>query len=808
MRSAIENRVVDFVITNPGSFAMLEMLSGVTGIATRVSRYGDADCDRVGAVVFTRSTRDDIRSIHDLKGKNILAAHKDSVTWLIARRLLREKGLDAHVHLSSVRFCGFPHDRVVQGVRDGLADAGVVWSGMLEQMAAAGEIRIEDYRVLDDRKGKAFPLHLSSDLYPEWPFAKARHAPDGLARNVALALFRLEKNHRAAAAAGISGWTTPYSYASLHALMREFRVGPYRDYGRISLGNFFEEYGRWIALSFFLLALSTVLAIAALVLSRRLHRSNRELRGSNALLEEKVEERTSELEMANRSLEEEIAERQAAEEEVRKVNSELSEKNDLLVSAIHELKAMNEEYEATNEALIASEQELIVSERKFRNLVESIRVGVIAYEPGKGIVIANRFAVELLKTSVEEMRNYTPNNSAWRLIRDDGSEMEPFEYPINTVLATREPLLNCTLGIRHPGSDRTVSTLISAFPEFDTSGILKQVVMTITDISELNELRRELIESRERFRSMVENINDLVCEVNGEREFTYASPVFFKQLGYRPEEIVGAKPSDILHPDDLDEARKRFANLMEKGGVSNDVWRIRHSDGRWLWMECSSSAVARSSGEKGIVIISRDITGRRMIEESLLQSEKKYKSLTQRMSDMLWTADLNLKTTYVSPSIEKVLGFTPEERMRQSIEEMVTPQSLERAFDALRREMEQEKKGVYRDRTVVIELDFYRKNGTIAVIESLVSLIRDEDGAVVGMQGISRDITERKRLEEESKINDLRVASLLKMSQQTYDSAEDVLWSALDAALVLSASAAGGVFFFNAERGVFSSSMF
>lgn len=543
-------------------------------------------------------------------------------------------------------------------------------------------------------------------------------------------------------------------------------------------------------------------------MSRRLHRSNRELRGSNALLEEKVEERTSELEMANRSLEEEIAERQAAEEEVRKVNSELSEKNDLLVSAIHELKAMNEEYEATNEALIASEQELIVSERKFRNLVESIRVGVIAYEPGKGIVIANRFAVELLKTSVEEMRNYTPNNSAWRLIRDDGSEMEPFEYPINTVLATREPLLNCTLGIRHPGSDRTVSTLISAFPEFDTSGILKQVVMTITDISELNELRRELIESRERFRSMVENINDLVCEVNGEREFTYASPVFFKQLGYRPEEIVGAKPSDILHPDDLDEARKRFANLMEKGGVSNDVWRIRHSDGRWLWMECSSSAVARSSGEKGIVIISRDITGRRMIEESLLQSEKKYKSLTQRMSDMLWTADLNLKTTYVSPSIEKVLGFTPEERMRQSIEEMVTPQSLERAFDALRREMEQEKKGVYRDRTVVIELDFYRKNGTIAVIESLVSLIRDEDGAVVGMQGISRDITERKRLEEESKINDLRVASLLKMSQQTYDSAEDVLWSALDAALVLSASAVGGVFFFNAERGVFSSSMF
>ncbi|HQP21617.1 MAG TPA: hypothetical protein PLG07_15020, partial [Phenylobacterium sp.] len=67
-----------------------------------------------------------------------------------------------------------------------------IFAGMLEQMAAAGEIRIEDYRVLDDRKGKAFSLHLSSDLYPEWPFAKARHAPDGLARNVALALFRLE----------------------------------------------------------------------------------------------------------------------------------------------------------------------------------------------------------------------------------------------------------------------------------------------------------------------------------------------------------------------------------------------------------------------------------------------------------------------------------------------------------------------------------------------------------------------------------------------------------------------------------------
>jgi len=138
---------------------------------------------------------------------------------------------------------------------------------------------------------------------------------------------------------------------------------------------------------------------------------------------------------------------------------------------------------------------------------------------------------------------------------------------------------------------------------------------------------------------------------------------------------------------------------------------------------------------------------RKRTEEALLEKEAQYRPLTENMTDILWTADLGMNTTYVSPSIERVLGFTVEERLKQSLHEQMPPETLQMAAERLAEELEFDEE---RDpeRYAFLELDYYHKDGSIRCLETTLSFIRDEHGKPVGIHGISRDITERKRAEE------------------------------------------------------------
>jgi PAS domain S-box-containing protein len=144
-----------------------------------------------------------------------------------------------------------------------------------------------------------------------------------------------------------------------------------------------------------------------------------------------------------------------------------------------------------------------------------------------------------------------------------------------------------------------------------------------------------------------------------------------------------------------------------------------------------------------------DITERKKTEEALRNSEAKYRFLTEYASDLIWTLDLNLQTTFVTQSVKRVLGFTPEERMLQRVEDQLTPESLEsarqRLFEELTIEREQ---GIQEGKPVLVELDYYHKNGSIVCLQTAVTFIRDEKGTPIGLHGISRDITELKRVQK------------------------------------------------------------
>ena len=133
----------------------------------------------------------------------------------------------------------------------------------------------------------------------------------------------------------------------------------------------------------------------------------------------------------------------------------------------------------------------------------------------------------------------------------------------------------------------------------------------------------------------------------------------------------------------------------------------------------------------------------------LKKSEEKFRFLAEHMNDNIFTMDMNLKTTYVSRSMEKLLGFTPEERMKQGITEQVTPASLKVIEQILSEELEREQTGLADpDRSRKFEVEYYHKNGTTVWVENVISGIRDEQGILTGIHGVSRDITERREAEK------------------------------------------------------------
>lgn len=137
-------------------------------------------------------------------------------------------------------------------------------------------------------------------------------------------------------------------------------------------------------------------------------------------------------------------------------------------------------------------------------------------------------------------------------------------------------------------------------------------------------------------------------------------------------------------------------------------------------------------------------------EAALRESEERYCLLAENVSDVIWIRDLNLKCTYISPSIEKLTGYSVEEAMALPLEASYTPDSIAKNMKVLQKELALEndqKCDPFRVRT--LEFEAYRKAGSIIWTESKMTFLRNAAGQITGIQGVSRDITDRKRAEEE-----------------------------------------------------------
>jgi PAS domain S-box-containing protein/putative nucleotidyltransferase with HDIG domain len=240
-----------------------------------------------------------------------------------------------------------------------------------------------------------------------------------------------------------------------------------------------------------------------------------------------------------------------------------------------------------------------------------------------------------------------------------------------------------------------------------------------------------------------------------------ANDGFENLTGYTREEVEG---------------KRKWTEFVEKGDLEkmNTHHKLRRADPEYPTKSYEFRLVHRDGDQKNIIVTVdiipgtkksvvslMDITERKRAEEALKESENKYRLLADNIHDVVFVMDMNLNYTYISPSVKLLRGYEPEEAMKHTPAETLTPSSMDLALMTLSEIMEMEK-SEHRDINIsqTLQLEMSRKGGTTVWVETKASFIRDENQRAVGIMGLTRDITERKKAEEALKNSEAKYRNI------------------------------------------------
>ena len=253
-------------------------------------------------------------------------------------------------------------------------------------------------------------------------------------------------------------------------------------------------------------------------------------------------------------------------------------------------------------------------------------------------------------------------------------------------------------------------------------------------------------EANHRYHLVADHGRTIVWEMDAEGLYTYVSHVSEAVVGYLPEELTGKKHFYDLHAEEGRETfRSAFFDVMaRKRPFLNFEKALRAKDGRTVWVSSNGIPVLNDGGGlAGYRGSSTDITDRKRAEEVGRLSEERYRLISENTADVIWLMDADsARFTYVSPSVERMLGYSPEEILGQEMGFTLTAESRQSAGSRFAAVQEAFAAGDESVRTQVQQLDQVRKDGSIVRTEVATTLLRNRQ-----VVGVTRDITERAQAE-------------------------------------------------------------
>lgn len=272
------------------------------------------------------------------------------------------------------------------------------------------------------------------------------------------------------------------------------------------------------------------------------------------------------------------------------------------------------------------------------------------------------------------------------------------------------------------------------------------------------ELEQGLKKSRkeaEKYRQLIENLTEVLYMLDLEARVTYVSPNIENISGYRPEEIMGRKFSDFVHPEDLENRMHYFMRVVSGEGITTE-YRYLTKSGETVWVMTKARPVFEGDEVVGMQGMLVDITSRKEMEEELRKSEERYRNILESVEDGYYEVNADGTLLFFNDSMCKILGYHSSELWGIDVKNLMDEKKARRITDTAA--------WVYKTghSYKAFDWELIRKDGSTCYVEASVSLRRDSEGQPQKLYGIARDITERKKAEQEKE----NLRSQLRRSQQ------------------------------------------
>jgi diguanylate cyclase (GGDEF)-like protein/PAS domain S-box-containing protein len=331
------------------------------------------------------------------------------------------------------------------------------------------------------------------------------------------------------------------------------------------------------------------------------------------------------------------------------------------------------------------------------------------------------------------------------------------EESVGGAVVTTPPLLHDPARTGGQGRARWLKGF--AYPLKDEAGRVLELALVLEDLTERNPPEDLRGEGAERFRALVQNSSDVITLLEVDGTILYESPSVERVLGYRPEELLGENAFAHVHPEDLERVVGALAEGLSDPDLQPSVeYRFRHKDGSWRWLESVGTNLLEDPNVGELVVNSRDVTERKLVEGRLREVETRYRVLVEQVPAVTYIQQVGepSRTTYVSPQNEAMLGYTPEECLSDPDHwvKILHPEDRERVLAEDKRSNEVGK-------PFASEYRQFAKDGSMVWIRDEATLVRDGEGNPSYWLGVQVDITELKGTEEELRRSEEHFRSLV-----------------------------------------------
>jgi two-component system cell cycle sensor histidine kinase/response regulator CckA len=267
-------------------------------------------------------------------------------------------------------------------------------------------------------------------------------------------------------------------------------------------------------------------------------------------------------------------------------------------------------------------------------------------------------------------------------------------------------------------------------------------VWSFRDVTQQKKSEEILREREKHFRALIENSSDVIALIDSHGTIIYKSPSVTKVSGYTPEELIGKSVFPFFHPDDVATTQELFTKLVQNPGTTvAGQFRYQHKNGSWVWIEAVAQNLINEPPINAIIANYRDITERKKYEEALQQSEERYRTLIENVRDAIFRLTTEGLISTINPAFETITGWSVKDWVGKSFTSIIHPDDVKVANEAFR-------KTIHGTMLPTLNVRIKTKNGDYTNVEVTMTPFK-KDEVVVGVLGVARDITERKRLEEQ-----------------------------------------------------------